>query len=202
MIAKFPTRPICWRSTPPSKPPALAKPDGFAVVADEVRALAVRTQTTVKATQDIVTKLTSGIDRAVGSMADSSRQAEQLNADSRGALSSINGMVEQPPGLVQCGSSCPPGRQHPRRHRAYVRPDGRCQPHAGFMCRRRPRNSPRRHRPGRTGAGAAKHSWPAFGFEGFAVGICLMEGVSRSCNAVPSGRRPLLTMANPVLTSN
>ena len=68
---------------------------GFAVVADEVRALAVRTQTTVKATQDIVTKLTSGIDRAVGSMADSSRQAEQLNADSRGALSSINGMVEQ-----------------------------------------------------------------------------------------------------------
>ena len=33
--------------------------------------------------------------RAVGSMADSSRQAEQLNADSRGALSSINGMVEQ-----------------------------------------------------------------------------------------------------------
>jgi len=64
-------------------------------VADEVRALAARTQTTVKATQDIVTKLTSGIDRAVGSMADSSRQAEQLNADSRGALSSINGMVEQ-----------------------------------------------------------------------------------------------------------
>ena len=68
---------------------------GFAVVADEVRALAVRTQTTVKATQDIVAKLTAGIDRAVERMADNSRQAEQLNASSRGALSSINGMVDQ-----------------------------------------------------------------------------------------------------------
>jgi methyl-accepting chemotaxis protein len=71
---------------------------GFAVVADEVRALAHRTQSSTQEIEQMVIMIQNGTHEAVGSMNDTSSQAEQTLHKAQGAgvaLSAITQSIEQ-----------------------------------------------------------------------------------------------------------
>ena len=87
-----PTRPICWRSTPPSRRRAPAKPGrGFAVVASEVKSLAVQT---AKATEAIVGQILA-VQGSTASAVESIRRITQRMQEIQHYASGVAASIEQ-----------------------------------------------------------------------------------------------------------